>query len=152
MFKTVTFAGLPYQIDKDGNILKRRGIGFLSQHPDKDGYLKVASRVNGVTHNAFVHRLVYEAWVEDIPIGMTVDHEDHNRSNNSSENLRLLTPVENSVDGNAEHWEVLSPSGEVITIYNLREFCREMGLHKSHLYSVLNGKPRYLSHKGWRKP
>lgn len=63
-----------------------------------------------------------------------------------------MSAVDNAIKGNAKHWKALSPDGEVVEIYNLKKFCRDNGLHKAHLHTVLNGNnPKYLSHKGWRK-
>lgn len=139
-------------MDEFGNITKRRGKGHLKQWPDKDGYLKFAFTVKGnKTVNKFVHRLVYETFVGPIPPGLTVDHEDNDRTNNHYKNLQLMEAVDNVIKGNAKHWTAVSPTGEVVEIYNLAKFCRDNGLHGSHMADVLNGKPKYHAHKGWRK-
>jgi len=39
----------------------------------------------------YIHRLVWEAFVGEIPKGMTVDHIDNNKSNNNINNLQLLS-------------------------------------------------------------
>lgn len=44
----------------------------------------------------FVHRLVYEAFVNRIPEGLTIDHIDNIADNNKVENLQLMTREENS--------------------------------------------------------
>jgi hypothetical protein len=147
----VLIGELLYTITPDGKVLKRRGKGFVKLFPDKDGYLKIASSQQGKTINCFVHRLVYEAFVGPIPPGWTVDHIDDDKTNNYYKNLQALTAVDNVVKGNARHWLAVSPDGVVVKIYNLRQFCRDNGLHKAHLYSVLNGRPKYNAHKGWRK-
>lgn len=142
---------LEYVITPCGQILKRRGKGLIKQFPDKDGYLKFASTQDSGTVNRFVHRIVYEAFVGPIPPGWTVDHIDEDKTNNHYSNLQLLTAVDNVVKGNARHWLAVSPEGQLVEIYNLRQFCRDHGLHKAHFYDVLNGKPKYKAHKGWRK-
>lgn len=43
----------------------------------------------------YIHRLVYETFVGDIPEDMTVDHIDDNPTNNHVSNLQLLTQKEN---------------------------------------------------------
>lgn len=82
---------------------------------------------------------------------MTVDHKDSDKRNNHFTNLHLLNSVDNVIKGNAKYLKLLSPDGELVEVYNLRQFCRDNGLHQSHMYSVLAEKPRYKAHKGWRK-
>ena len=48
-----------------------------------------------------IHRLVYEAFVGEIPEGMTINHDDHNLWNPSVRNLSVLTRSSNSIEGNA---------------------------------------------------
>lgn len=139
-------------MDEFGNITKRRGKGFLKQWPDKDGYFKFAFTLeDNKTVNKFVHRLVYETFVGPIPPGLTIDHIDNDKTNNHYKNLQLMEAVDNVIKGNAKHWIAMSPTGEIVHIYNLRKFCRENGLHRAHMYDVLKGKPKYNAHKGWRK-
>lgn len=152
MFKEFEFAGKKYEMDEYGNIKKRRGKGFKRCFPDKDGYLKLAVQdADKRTHNEFIHRLVYKVWNGDIPEGYTVDHDDNDKLNNHKDNLKLLSNKDNVVKGNAKHWRFLNPEGELVEIYNLREFCRIHNLHKSHMYSVHNEHPLYKQYKGWRK-
>lgn len=135
---------VPYLIDEYGNILKRRGEGFLKVFPDKDGYLKVAIRrgKGRKTHNESLHRIVFRAFHGDIPDGMTVDHIDNNRTNNHKDNLQLLTAEDNAVKGNSKAWIVVSPIGEKFEILNLKKFCRDNGLHASHIITC--------GYKGWK--
>jgi hypothetical protein len=41
------------------------------------------------------HRLIYQTFIGKIPNGLEVDHIDHNRHNNSINNLRLVTHSQN---------------------------------------------------------
>jgi hypothetical protein len=139
----VDIGGLSYEIDEHGNIRKRRGRGFLRTYPDKDGYHRVSvTGADGKTYNEGLHRVQYRAWHGEIPADMHVDHIDDNKLNNHKDNLQLLSPVQNAVKGNAKHWTVISPEGEVFFVYNLKQFCREYGLHQGHLYTT--------SYKGWK--
>lgn len=130
----VLIGTLEYEVDEYGQILKRRGKGFLTIFPDKDGYLKVSvTDKHKVTHNESLHRVVYRAFNGEIPDGMTVDHIDKDKLNNHKDNLQLMTAGDNSVKGNAQVWLVVSPSGDELVVENLAAFCRENGLHKSHI-------------------
>lgn len=146
--RTVSIGPLEYRITEEGNIFKRRGSGFLKPFPDKDGYLKVVVISGGKTYNASVHRLVYQAFHGRDHNGLTVDHIDGDKTNNHYSNLQLLTAEDNAVKGNALHWVFLSPSQEVVEIYNLAKFCRDNGLHKGHM-AGLKRRP-HKHHKGWR--
>lgn len=152
-YREVDIGGRAYSMDEQGNILSiyKTESGFIKTFPDKDGYLKVAVTIKKKTVNRIVHRLVYETWVGVIPEGMTVDHIDGNKLNNHHTNLRLLTPEDNAIAGNAKEWVMVSPSGDITTIYNMTKFCKENGLHASHMMDVYHGKPHYLKHKGWRR-
>lgn len=152
MFKEFEFAGKKYEMDENGNIKKRRGKGFNKCFPDKDGYLKLAVQdTDKRTHNAFIHRLVYQVWNGEIPEGYTVDHDDGDKLNNHKDNLKLLSAIDNAIKGNAKYWTMISPDGEVVHIYNMTQFCRDMGLHASHMMYVHEGKKSYYQHRGWRK-
>lgn len=154
MLKPFMFAGKTYQMDEFGNILSlyKTKTGFKKVFPDKDGYLKLAVKgVDGKTHNEFIHRIVYEVWVGPIPEGMTVDHVDDDKLNNHHSNLQLLSAEDNARKGNAKHWKMVSPEGEVVDIYNMTEFCKQMGLHASHMMDVAKGKKFYTQHKGWKR-
>lgn len=140
-----------HAIDEYGNIINVKRGRPLKAFPDKDGYLKVVFTQKNedgskLSVNRFVHRLVYEHFIGEIPEGMTVDHDDGDRQNNFKDNLKLLSSVSNVVKGNARYWEVTSPEGITYTVYNLREFCRDYGLHGGHLYQVAK---RGCYYKGW---
>lgn len=47
-----------------------------------------------------LHRLVWETFCGEIPEGMQIDHIDGNPANNKLDNLRLVTPKENSNNPN----------------------------------------------------
>lgn len=149
--KVIQIEGLDYVIYEDGSIKKRKGKGIYKAFPDKDGYLKYAFCIDGVTVNRIAHRLCYEAFVGPIPPGLTIDHKDNDKLNNHYSNLQVMRAEDNAIKGNAKHWVAVSPDGDVVEIYNLKKFCRDNNLHKAHLYNVLNGKPHYNAHRGWRK-
>ena len=58
----------------------------------KDGYHMY--NVHGKKHQA--HRLVAQAFIGQIGIGLVVNHIDFSRSNNSVENLQICTVKENA--------------------------------------------------------
>ena len=60
------------------------------------GYRGVALSRNGTTKASLVHRLLVEAFVEQIPPGKEVNHKDGVKSNNHLKNLEVVTHRENS--------------------------------------------------------
>ena len=70
------------------------------------GHNKMYRRVNLIDsqdnkcYSIRVHRLVYMTFMGEIPEGMQIDHIDGNASNNSLNNLRCVTPKENSNNPN----------------------------------------------------
>lgn len=60
----------------------------------------------------------------------------------------FVTHTENSVAAMAKHHKLISPAGEVKTIYNLKDYCRGTDLNHRHMCEVSNGKRK--SHKGWK--
>lgn len=56
---------------------------------------------------------------------------------------------ENNQKAHSKNYRFKSPGGDIINIYNLRKFCKEMGLTSSAMYNVASGKQS--NHKGWVK-
>ena len=66
--------------------------------PDAQGYLHVSLSRSGVVKHFYVHRLVGEQFVPN-PTGLPeINHEDRDKSNNTSGNLTWVTRL-----GNVEH-------------------------------------------------
>lgn len=74
----------------------------------KGDYFRVILR--GSRHrrrSCYIHRLVWEAFVGEIPKGYIVHHKDGNRQNNSLSNLQLVTTKEHHDIHLAEHPEMI---------------------------------------------
>lgn len=61
----------------------------------------------------------------------------------------FVTLAENNVKAQAKHYRFKSPSGEIVKIYNMAEYCRLEGLNSVLMGRVNNGKAK--SHKGWTR-
>lgn len=121
-----------------------------------------------------IHRLVYETFVGEIPVGMTINHDDHNLWNPSVRNLSLMTRSHNSIEGNearghtrlSEH-VVKKISDMLIQNVGIRKIVdtlyEELGMTREELirliYSIKNGQSythltkdydfsTYTSHRG----
>ena len=79
-------------VKKRNNKYAELDESILKLHINNNGYSCVYIKKKGY----LVHRLVYEAFVGEIPEGMQVNHIDEKPNNNRLENLNLLTPKANS--------------------------------------------------------
>lgn len=89
------FEGL-YAVTADGRVWSYLRNKWLKPGINSNGYYRAQLRKEGKVYNFFVHRLVYSAFKGEIPEGLTVDHIDGNKINNTPDNLQLLTSGENT--------------------------------------------------------
>lgn len=83
-------------VREDGTILapdggRSRGFHWTFGCPRPDGYLVVSIR----GRQYLVHRLVAETFIGPIPEGHEIDHINRDRSDNSADNLRIVSHREN---------------------------------------------------------
>jgi len=101
------------RVDAAGNRIKGR---VLKLRLHTGGYLRV-NLCAGKPRDFFVHRLVLETFVGPCPPGMEGCHNDGNRQNNATSNLRWDTRVQNMADKKihgteqvgGKHWMVRKP-------------------------------------------
>lgn len=91
------FEGL-YEANENGQIrsLARNSTrGKILKPRANRGYFNVPLYKDGRMKNIYVHRAVWEAFNGPVPEGYEINHKDENKSNNTLENLELLTHREN---------------------------------------------------------
>ena len=86
---------------KNGDIVK------CEQSISKAGYCVINCKVNGCWKVTKVHRIIFEAFVHEIPENMVIDHINAIKTDNRLENLRCVSQKENlnnplSIKANSE--------------------------------------------------
>lgn len=93
-----------YEIDELGNVRNIKSKHYLKHNLDKDGYEYVNTIIAGKSVLPKVHRLLMEVFKPvDNMEELTVNHIDHNKRNNSLDNLEWMTREDNSRDGCIYH-------------------------------------------------
>jgi ribonucleotide reductase alpha subunit len=84
-----------------------QSIRAFSVSKHRDGHLRAHGYVANRTMHQWVHRMVWEFYNGEIPEGHIVHHKDKNPSNNSIENLELLSAYEHQ----SEHYSDREANG-----------------------------------------
>lgn len=93
-----------YQVSNKGNIRRikfvnrmvtKEKITYLKLNKNTGGYLSVVLYKNGTHKRYLVHRLVAQAFIENIENKIEVNHIDGNKLNNHVSNLEWVTRSEN---------------------------------------------------------
>ena len=129
-------------VTRDKRVLRRE-----DKHIHSLGY----DILNNNHKKYYIHRLVYEAFIGEIPKGYEVHHRDENKSNNNLSNLYLLSSEEHR----KEHKHtfkykevVVEKDGVQYRIDNPMDFVRENNLDFKCFYRILNGTRK--SYKGYK--
>lgn len=138
-----------YSVTQDGEVFSHITNRYLSHVYVGKNYHAVSLSKNGKVKTFTIHRLVAEAFVPNPENYETVNHKDRNKDNNHYSNLEWCTNAFNKEHGSAKTVELISPSKEVVKVFNISKFCRDNGLSDGNINQVLSGKRK--QHKGWRK-
>ena len=84
-----------YGVDENGATYSIRYGKKLKGSVNNNGYLQLKTCNNAKTKAYLVHRLVWNAFVGEIPGGFELDHIDRDITNNALSNLRLVTHQQN---------------------------------------------------------
>lgn len=137
-----------YYVSQSGDIYSRYSNKLLKHGIDLDGY----HRVDIHQKHKKVHKLVWTAWMGEIPNGLQLNHKDDNKDNNSLSNLYLGTQKQNIADC-VENGHRVGHTG-YITVYDkkvkktltfspLSEFIEYCG------HSAKNGSVKKIFKRDW---
>lgn len=152
-----------YSISNRGRVYKHDSSrwDFLTPVDNGTGYLMVGLRKNMTRKHYLLHRLLGFAFVDGYFEGAVINHKDHNKQNNSLDNLEWTTIRKNtahsrhlwaenqilSAKKRAKNWEITNPEGDTFIINNLTQYCKKHGLDHGNMSNVASG--RYKQYKGY---
>lgn len=94
VWKTIEDAGGQYEISNYGRVRSKNSGRIKATTANQFGHYKVLLWHGNKSRMKYVHRLVYEAFIGDIPKGYDVHHIDGNRHNNMANNLKAISHSE----------------------------------------------------------
>lgn len=80
---------------KQSNCCRKFKSILMSPTDNGNGYLIVGLRKNHNRKSFYIHRLVAEHFIGNIPSDKVVNHKDLNKLNNNAENLEIISQKEN---------------------------------------------------------
>lgn len=141
--------------------LKRKK--YLKLVKTQNGYLQVGLCKNGEEKKFKIHRLVWQSLKGEIPTDLEINHIDEVKTNNSIENLELVTRKENNNYGTrtarAAKARINHPMrsktvvgikkdlSEILQYPSIMEASRDRGFDQGAISSCCLNKKNYKSHK-----
>ena len=125
-----------YKVSNDGRIWSDYLQDFLKPHFSKGGYMRVKINFGERNKKFMVHRLVAMAFIpnNDPKHLSQVDHINCDRTDNRFENLRWVTPKENTYHaielGNRDWYKykfISTFTGEILEFSNANKACKYFG-------------------------
>ena len=124
---------------------------IIAQTDNGKGYKVVHLYMKNKMTNEYVHRLVAETFIGEIPEGYAVNHIDFNKGNNMLNNLEIVTYSENNKHS-AAAGRYKNTGGKAVKVYykdgsiaeygSITEASKGIGVHRDTLVKHINhGSP-----------
>ena len=107
---------------------------ILNQHENKkiDGYMVVDLYKDGKRKKFYVHRLVAQEFIGNIPEGYEIDHKDINKKNNNVNNLKIVTHKENQNNILSIERERKSQTGKKMSKESIEKLSKKVSVYKNN--------------------
>ena len=134
---SITTDGRVFSHKKPGGNGKGKVLDYsykreLKPQKNKKGYLKIFLEQNtDRSRHTSIHRLVAETYIPNPHNYDTVNHINGDKTDNRVENLEWMSNADNIEYSQAKVRLIETPTGEIIEIFNLSKWCREVFGHKS---------------------
>jgi hypothetical protein len=134
---SITTDGRVFSHKKPGGNGKGKVLDYsykreLKPQKDRKGYLKIILEQNtNRMKSTSVHRLVAETYIPNPNNYDTVNHINQDKIDNRVENLEWMSNANNVEYSQAKIRLIETPTGEIIEVFNLTKWCREVLNHPS---------------------
>lgn len=145
-----------YEINQNGLVKRVDTQQYVVEHKNHKGYMKVNLNLSGVRKGKAVHRLVAEAFVDNIHDKPFVNHIDGDKFNNSASNLEWVTDSENKLhafkngliskvgsrNGNSKLTEedITKARTAYLNGITTKELALAYGVHQTTIQRAISGK------------
>jgi hypothetical protein len=147
-----------YKVSDAGEIMSvKKEPKIMSLFPNDRGYMRITITKEGKMKQVFVHRLVTQAFIGEVPQGYSVNHIDGNKSNNKLSNLEIVTFSENNLHacyvlgGTIKSVEQISLDGESLNVFDsITNASRLTGTSLESIVKVCRGTRKTAGGFKWR--
>ena len=139
-----------YAVTKDGQVWSYKSKKFLKPYKAYNGYLRVSLIKDGDRKNKRVHRLVMETFYPTEGMDdLEVDHIDFNIENNSLNNLRWLSKMENCCRHKNNGYKKVCCIETSIIYSSIKEASKQTGVCQSGISQCCNSKQKTAGGFHW---
>lgn len=126
--------------------------GILERCYSPEYHKKQPTYVGCSVCNDWLNFQNFATWYEDNYVeGYQIDKDIRVEGNKvyGPEYCQFVTQEKNNIYAHAKFWDIETPDGDVLRIYNLAKFCKEHSLSTGNMCNVFKGKLSH--HKGYKK-
>lgn len=140
-----------YSISNEGEVMNPQGE-IMKPFFAGSGYLQVTLWDNSKRKKFYVHRLVAEAFIENICGCKEVNHKDGNKENNSALNLEWCTRAENLIHSCytlQNHVKAVKCFDTGVVYSSIHEASRQTGISRNGISMCCDGRQQKAGRLHW---